>query len=531
VPLIVSDRQAACNISQNITYALCHVRDKLMEMTHKKCNGLMISFDFDHAFDRVSHHFLLDLFAKLNINIQFIALMTHMLDNMFSRILINGHLSEEFKIQSSVRQGDPLSMLFFVIYLDVLLQKISNVTLSSANTTNTVIAYADDITVLVNSREKAEEVRSIFQQFEAVSGARVNYNKTMAIKIGTIQEPPWLQIKEQIKTLGIIFEANLKKAANSNWNLTVNKVRQMVWLHSSRNLNVLQKIILCNTFILSKLWFLAAIFPATNQMLARATSAVGMFIWRGHALRIAFNQLILPVNRGGQNLQSPTIKAKALFLANFLRHSSSNPFLQTFLSFENPPHTVSFPNIFYLKYALSEICYISSNLIPEIRPKILYQFFLGNIPNPPSRNPNINWIAVWKNISKKFLNSSSRAIWYKLINNKLALKDILFNQGRIASPLCPACDQFNETIHHKYAVCEETRNMWSYIQNIIHDRTRRRLTFDDIAFPVLNGLRSVDKKFVTKIFAIYLNYIEETVPGHRQLATLKMVIENEANVL
>jgi hypothetical protein len=89
------------------------------------------------------------------------------------------------------------------------------VTLSSAHTTNTVIAYADDITVLVNSREKAEEVRRIFQ-FEAISGARVNYNKIMAIKIGNIQEPSWLQIKEQIKTLGIIFEADLKKAANSN---------------------------------------------------------------------------------------------------------------------------------------------------------------------------------------------------------------------------------------------------------------------------------------------------------------------------
>jgi uncharacterized membrane protein YbaN (DUF454 family) len=39
--------------------------------------------------------------------------------------------------------------------------------------------------------------------------------------------------------------------------------------------------ILCMTFVLSKLWFLAAIFPATNQMLARATSAVGMFkSWR-----------------------------------------------------------------------------------------------------------------------------------------------------------------------------------------------------------------------------------------------------------
>jgi hypothetical protein len=89
VPLIVSDRQAACNRSRNIMYALCHVRDKLLEITHKKCNSLMISFDH-HAFNRVSHHFLLDLFAKFNINIHFIALMTRMLDN---------------------RQGEPLSML------------------------------------------------------------------------------------------------------------------------------------------------------------------------------------------------------------------------------------------------------------------------------------------------------------------------------------------------------------------------------------------------------------------------------------
>jgi hypothetical protein len=76
-------------------------------------------------------------------------------------------------------------MLFFVIYLDFLLQKISNVTLCSADTTNTVIAYTDGIMVLVNSREKAEEVRNFFQEFKAISGVLVNYNKTMAIKIGT----------------------------------------------------------------------------------------------------------------------------------------------------------------------------------------------------------------------------------------------------------------------------------------------------------------------------------------------------------
>jgi hypothetical protein len=58
-----------------------------MKMTHKKCNGLMISFDLDHSFNSIY------------------SLMARMLDNMFSRILTNGHLSEEFKIQSSVSKA------------------------------------------------------------------------------------------------------------------------------------------------------------------------------------------------------------------------------------------------------------------------------------------------------------------------------------------------------------------------------------------------------------------------------------------
>jgi hypothetical protein len=90
-----------------------------------------------------------------------------------------------------------------------------NVTICSANTTNTVIAYADD-TVLVNSREKAQEVTRIFQTFEVQLEFAAFFKS--APKIRTILEPPWLQIKEQIKTLVIIFGADLKKAANSNCN-------------------------------------------------------------------------------------------------------------------------------------------------------------------------------------------------------------------------------------------------------------------------------------------------------------------------
>jgi hypothetical protein len=49
MPSIVSHQQAACNKNRNITFALCHIRDKLAELTYEKKDGTLISFDFDHS--------------------------------------------------------------------------------------------------------------------------------------------------------------------------------------------------------------------------------------------------------------------------------------------------------------------------------------------------------------------------------------------------------------------------------------------------------------------------------------------------
>jgi hypothetical protein len=75
-----------------------------------------------------------------------------------------------------------------------------------------------------------------------------------------------------------------KEAAIDNWNITINKIRQQLWMHMSRFLNIIQKTIMCNTFVLTKLWFMSAIFPTNNQMTTRITNVVGMFIWNGHPL-------------------------------------------------------------------------------------------------------------------------------------------------------------------------------------------------------------------------------------------------------
>jgi hypothetical protein len=100
----------------------------------------------------------------------------------------------------------------------------------------------------------------------------------MAIKIGNFTPPSWLQMEPKIKILAIHFIENLQKAAINKWNITINKIRQQLWVHMSRYLNIIQKTIMCNTFVLSKLWFMSAIFSANNQMTARITSVGHVYL-------------------------------------------------------------------------------------------------------------------------------------------------------------------------------------------------------------------------------------------------------------
>jgi hypothetical protein len=88
-----------------------------------------------------------------------------------------------------------------------------------------ITAYTDYINVIVDSNEKVNEIRQIFEQLEAVSGARLNLPRTVGMQIGKFSAPPWLSIKKVIKILGIFFES---------WNDTINKARGFLFMHMGR---------------------------------------------------------------------------------------------------------------------------------------------------------------------------------------------------------------------------------------------------------------------------------------------------------
>jgi hypothetical protein len=126
-------------------------------------------------------------------------------------------------------------------------------------------------------------------------------------------------------------------------------------------------------------------------------------------MRVGIQQIILPVDRGGLNLMNPGIKVKTLFIKNFLKHSTNNPFIMQFLPTNNPPFLHSMPNISYVKFFLLEISYIPNEQItnPIKSTNLYYQYYLSNLPEKAPNVPitRANWRTIWRYIASKIPNT------------------------------------------------------------------------------------------------------------------------------
>ncbi|KAL9698991.1 hypothetical protein quinque_002432 [Culex quinquefasciatus] len=171
---ILNSCQKCSNARRDIFEAVHAIKDRVVELNCKRKTGKLISFDLDHAFDRVDHTYLLSVLRSMRINENLVALIGRLMCSARSRIIINGNLSAQFPIQRSVRQGDPLSMLLFVVFLHPLLEKLLAI---CNHPKELVVAYADDISIILVDETKLAEVKRAFDDFGLCSGGQAEHSE------------------------------------------------------------------------------------------------------------------------------------------------------------------------------------------------------------------------------------------------------------------------------------------------------------------------------------------------------------------
>ena len=140
--------------------------DTFFHAKRHKLPGIALMVDFEKAFDSVSFEFILTTLKLFGFGPFFTSWIQILLGNTensnFNGVtVVNGHVSNQFKIQRGCRQGDPIAGYLFVLCIEVLVLLIQNSKADPYTTRgNSPIlndTYADDLTVFLKYKSNDQE--------------------------------------------------------------------------------------------------------------------------------------------------------------------------------------------------------------------------------------------------------------------------------------------------------------------------------------------------------------------------------------
>jgi exonuclease III len=468
LPEIIGKGQTACLADASCIENLIDLRNLVCASKMSlRLKFAIMSIDLEKAFDRVRQKYLWKCLEKFGFPRQFIEIIRRLYQRASSKILINGFLTDDVHIQRSVRQGCPLSMILFVMYIEPLIRMMSAALegIQVGNDFIRTIGYADDLNFIIKSNLEADRIFEIISVYCEESGAKINLNKSAFLRINECKIGPQLIAEtEKLKILGFFFCKKLRDLVNANYDKLIQTINFLINQNSRRNLNLIQKIWVANTFMLSKLWYYSQVVPPENVHIGKVKKAIGKFLWTGHLYKIDRRQIILPYQKGGLNLVSIPEKTRALFLKRNLFkitdgfHGERNDFL-----------FVERQNLDLLRNTREAL--VAAPIILErglITSKMIYKYLLEqqnfNI-YIQTKFPSINFSICWENLRENHVPSDWKSTTYLVINdiipNRVKLRRHRINEE---DPVCLKCQTIDDNVH-RIKKCPAAKQVWDWVHN------------------------------------------------------------------
>ena len=292
LPQLIDEDQTGCVKKRLIGNNIRIIEDIMIYTTKNKISGILLSVDFEKAFDSVSWKFLAKCLEAFNFGPKFRSYVQTLYHDISATVLNNGHTSQWFRLERGVRQGCPLSPYQFILLAETLSCKtreheaIQGISLNNCEIK--ITQMADDTTCFVKDKISLKNLIDVFKNFEICSGLKINLDKTKAKALGPEPEPSnkpfgldW--VSDPIYTLGVTLSGNQE----DHYILNLKNMKNLLSTWKCRNLSIKGKITVISTLAISPLLYLANVIYVPPQVITEVKDIIVDFRWDGKPPKIA----------------------------------------------------------------------------------------------------------------------------------------------------------------------------------------------------------------------------------------------------
>jgi hypothetical protein len=170
-----------------------HALNEILSTAKRRKGIVLIQIDICKAFDTIPHEAVDPALQRLGVPAIIRSAITNSYGDLRTSINNQGS-SIGINLQRGVKQGDPLSPYIFNAILNPLLEQLEELKGYTINDTQTIstLAFADDIILLADNQEKAQQLLHHTEEYLRSLGMLIAPSKCTALRITTTKDSWYL---------------------------------------------------------------------------------------------------------------------------------------------------------------------------------------------------------------------------------------------------------------------------------------------------------------------------------------------------
>ena len=283
----------------------------------------IIGFDLEKAYDLVNRDALWQILNVMGYPPAFINWLKALYSITTLTPLNGNSIVGDIDDAQSIRQGCPLSMHLFALYIEPLLTRLSSnlngVELDGHKVS--VRGYVDDLAVFATSDYDIVTACKIVDDYCKWTHARVNQSKSHLLGLGAwgwesqaekelaklpkrVWPVQWLKPVRSLKLLGIHFTSTTAATTERSWEDKYNKMVGVLQSNVHRNFTLYGRVLFIKQHVLSLSVYLAHVLPCPPRKAEALRKLISYFVFR-NGTKPARGSTLRPLKLGGLGIPSP----------------------------------------------------------------------------------------------------------------------------------------------------------------------------------------------------------------------------------